>query len=497
LIDEIDLSAQVTSNRLLTDYFRCPSAFGAFEVSGDLSVDSGFFRFGSAGICYGQCSSGPPAESVTDRLHDCSPHVRTTGHSVQLPFDPVQIVENLHRERYRSNTALVRQELDSSKLTRRLYYLARPLLPIAVRKHLQRIYFRDWETIPFPTWPLDCSVENILQELLILSMKSRNVKRVPFIWFWPEGAGSCAAVTHDVETTSGRDFCSDLMDLNDSFGIKSAFQVVPEKRYSVPQSLLDSIVDRGFELNVHDLNHDGHLMERREEFLRRAKQINIYGRKFGAQGFRSAMLHRNLDWYDVLDFSYDMSVPNVAHLDPQRGGCCTVFPFFNGKLVELPVTLTQDYTLFHILKDYSTDLWMKQIGMIRQMHGLIQVIVHPDYIIDKAARQVYAGLLGHLSNLRARGDTWIALPKEVAVWWRQRSKLRLVSEGGTFRIDGEGSQRARIAYAKVEDGKLSYDFGEEPGDLEDMSGYSSDRKSKMDAFEQLQTGVDGGRHGVL
>jgi hypothetical protein len=28
-----------------------------------------------------------------------------------------------------------------------------------------------------------------------------------------------------------------------------------------------------------------------------------------------------------LCFAYDMSIPNVAHLDPQRGGCCTIMPF--------------------------------------------------------------------------------------------------------------------------------------------------------------------------
>ena len=132
-------------------------------------------------------------------------------------------------------------------------------------------------------------------------------------------------VTHDVETSAGRDFCPGLMDLNDSFGIKAAFQIVPENRYSVPQALLDCIRERGFELNVHDLNHDGRLMEDLEEFLRRAKDINLHGRRFGALGFRSAMLYRNIDWYEALDFSYDMSVPNVAHLDPQRGG---VAPFF-------------------------------------------------------------------------------------------------------------------------------------------------------------------------
>ena len=35
-------------------------------------------------------------------------------------------------------------------------------------------------------------------------------------------------MTHDVEGPPGCDFCDQLMDLDDRFGIKSAFQLMPE-----------------------------------------------------------------------------------------------------------------------------------------------------------------------------------------------------------------------------------------------------------------------------
>jgi len=92
-------------------------------------------------------------------------------------------------------------------------------------------------------------------------------------------------------------------------------------------------------------------------------------RKFGALGFRGCCVVSQYRLYHALDFDYDMSIPNVAHLDPQRGGCCTVFPFFNGKMIELPaVTMAQDYSIFHILNDYSIDLWKQQIALIREKH---------------------------------------------------------------------------------------------------------------------------------
>jgi hypothetical protein len=269
-------------------------------------------------------------------------------------------------------------------------------------------------------------------------------------------------MTHDVETTLGRDFSAALMDINDEYEIKASFQVVPEKRYSVPESYLSSIRDRGFEVGVQDLNHDGHLYSTRDEFLRRAELIRQYRKQFGATGFRAAILYRNLDWLPELDFSYDMSVPNVAHLDPQSGGCCTLFPYFIGKTLEIPVTTTQDYSLFHIIGEYTLDLWKKQTRLILRKNGLMNFIVHPDYIVDQKPQQTYRNLLAHLSELRADQNVWLPLPHEVDEWWRARGQMQIVDDGGNLRIGGEGSERARIAYARLENGQLTYSFDANP-----------------------------------
>ena len=197
-------------------------------------------------------------------------------------------------------------------------------------------------------------------------------------------------MTHDVETNKGLDFCTKLMDIDDSFDIKASFQIIPEERYTSSSKLLDKIRRRGFEICVHDLNHDGHLFKNRELFLERAAKINQYGEEMGAEGFRSAALYRNQHWYSVLKFSYDMSVPNVAHLDPQRGGCCTVMPYFLNGILEIPVTTVQDYSLFNVLHDYSISLWRQQTSIILRKHGLMSFIVHPDYIRNFREQQVYS-----------------------------------------------------------------------------------------------------------
>ena len=265
-------------------------------------------------------------------------------------------------------------------------------------------------------------------------------------------------MTHDVESTLGRDACTALMDLDDSFGIKASFQVVPEERYGVSAEFLHGIRKRGFEVAVHDLNHDGHLYRDRKQFLERAAKINEYGKQWDTDGFRAGVLYRKQVWYDALDFAYDMSVPNVAHLDPQRGGCCTVMPYFIGDILELPVTTTQDYSLFNILNDYSIDLWKQQIDLIMQKHGLMSFIIHPDYVISTRERAVYEQLLNYLAGLRSEKGVWFSTPSEVNRWWRQRDQMVLVHDQDRWQIKGEGSERACIAYASERYGQLTLSF---------------------------------------
>src|SRR5262249_46532590 len=183
---------------------------------------------------------------------------------------------------------------------------------------------------------------------------------------------------------------------------------------------LDSIRRRGHELAIHDLNHDGHLYKNKEQFLQRAAKINAYGKEYKTDGFRAGVLYRKQVWYDSLKFAYDMSVPNVAHLDPQRGGCCTVMPYFIGDILEIPVTTIQDYTLFNILGDFSIQIWKQQTEMIRERSGLMSFIIHPDYITEKRECAVYKELLQHLSELREENGVWLTTPSEVNRWWRQR-----------------------------------------------------------------------------
>jgi hypothetical protein len=373
-----------------------------------------------------------------------------------LSSDPAQLIDDLRFERYVSNGRWNRRNFVNWKTIKPVYYRLRPLLPSAIRRKAQRMYFGDWRTISFPAWPVDRTVDRIFEKLLTQSLKTWSVDRIPFIWFWPDGAQSCAIMTHDVEAKPGKDFCSKLMDLDDLVGLKASFQIVPEDRYDVSEEFLETIRQRGFEINIQDLNHDGCLFDDRDQFFGRAEKINLYGKKYGARGFRSAVLYRELDWYGALDFAYDMSVPSVAHLEPQRGGCCTLMPFFIGDILELPLTTIQDCSLFYVLQDYSTSVWKKQASLIAEKHGLANFLVHPDYLLEKRAQDTYKELLECLAHLRDDRKVWIALPGDVETWWRMRSRMRLVPHKDSWRIEGVGKERARIAYASLEDDEIVY-----------------------------------------
>jgi len=443
-------------NTALVDHYRCPDSFADFELKGQLSDDSGYFRFGPDTICYGRSASGFRTSRADGRLYDALGDVTTDGSNVLLPFDPTDVINNLRLERYANHYK--HSALDRWKQSlRNAYYVLRPLMHVNVRRHVQRAHLNGWQNLCFPHWPVDTTVEELCEQLLLLSMKAKGVDTVPFVWFWPDGAQSCVAMTHDVETERGKAFCSELMDIDDSFGIKASIQVVPEGSYNVSAAFIKGIRDRGFDVNIQDLNHDGHLFRNREEFLVRAQRINEYGKAYEAKGFRAAVLYRNLDWYDALEFSFDMSVPNVAHLDPQRGGCCTVMPYFVGDILEIPLTTTQDYMLFHLLNDYSLDLWKAQTELIMEKNGLVSFIVHPDYIIDKKAQGIYRDLLSFLRQLRGEKGIWVAIAGEIDHWWRARSKMRLVDHDGKWRIEGPGAERAKLAFARVVGDRLEYE----------------------------------------
>jgi hypothetical protein len=440
---------------IFADYYRCETDVVQFESSPALASTSGYFTLNGRRL-YGRPPFGVrPSRDLTAVLPEVSAAVERTDHGVRLPFDLAEVVTNLREERYSENGHRLLTRMASAPVAENLYYHLRPMLPVSVRRHLQQFRLRDWQRIEFPRWPVDTTVDDLMRDAMKLALQVSGMTEIPFIWFWPDGAPSCTMLTHDVEGASGLAFCERLMDIDARYGFHASFQLIPEGPNDVWPYAAD-IRARGGEVNLHDLNHDGRLYWDKAQFLDRSRRINEHARQHGCRGFRSGAMYRQQAWYQAFDFEFDMSVPNAAHLEPQRGGCCTVLPYFVGDILELPLTTVQDYSLFFILREYSIDLWREQIAAIRAQNGLISVISHPDYLIGDEERAVYEQLLAHLASLRDAGETWAAQPAEISQWWRKRRAMTLHQEGASWRIEGPDAARARVARASLDGERLVY-----------------------------------------
>ncbi len=145
---------------------------------------------------------------------------------------------------------------------------------------------------------------------------------------WPDGKKFAFVLTHDVEGPDGLAKCRQLMQLEKELGFRSSFNFIPEGEYAVSRELRGELAQNGFEVGVHDLHHDGMLYRSREDFSENARWINHYLKEWGAVGFRSGFMLRNLDWLHELNIQYDASTFDTDPFEPQPDGAGTIFPFW-------------------------------------------------------------------------------------------------------------------------------------------------------------------------
>jgi hypothetical protein len=289
------------------------------------------------------------------------------------------------------------------------YYFLKPAIPQPVRFALRSSYALPLKWALAESWPV-----------------RQASSTVPRGWTgWPAGKSFAFALTHDVEGSRGLERCRQLAELEMRHGFRSSFNFVPEGEYTVPRGLLAWLHDRGFEVGVHDLHHDGSLYTSEKTFKAQARRINRYLEAWNAVGFRAGFMRHNLEWLQELNISYDASTFEHDPFEPQPDGANTIFPFLvrrpdGSSFVELPYTLAQDSTMFLVLRQTTTDLWKRKVDWIAQHGGMAMVIVHPDYMQFGKSRSspgYPAGLYEEfLVYVRERyGDTaWFALPEEVA-----------------------------------------------------------------------------------
>jgi len=323
-------------------------------------------------------------------------------------------------------------------LRNRIYYGLKPFVPEFLRTAIRRKLAMRLRKQIGDVWPIMPGSE-----------------WAPENWpGWPGGKKFAFVLTHDVESKTGVSRCRSLMELELDLGFRSSFNFIPEGSYRVPVELRQELTANGFEVGIHDLKHDGHLFSSRRKFKRRAARINAYAREWGASGFRSGFMLRNLDWLHDLDMQYDASTFDTDPFEPQPQGRHTIFPFWvprptgsssNGQhsainsssrgYVELPYTLPQDFTLFVVLEEKTPEIWLRKLDWIAQHGGMALVDVHPDYlyfddaIIGPREYPVthYKSFLDYVSR-QYDGAYWNATPRQVAEFCARMTKAATATQ---------------------------------------------------------------------
>lgn len=328
---------------------------------------------------------------------------------------------------------------DHFRLTtaRRAYYVLKPVLPRSLTRRLRRLHGGATADDFALGWPLEERWTGFLRAVLAGVAAGRKLPRVRFVHPWPDGFRWALVLTHDVETAEGVERVPMVAELEERLGMRSSFNFVPD-RYRVPPELLGDLRRRGFEVGVHDWNHDGKLFNSRSRFERRARAINRQLQTWRASGFRAALTLRQPDWMQHLDIDYDLSFFDTDPFEPMPGGTMSIWPFRVGRFVELPYTLVQDYTLSAVLAERTCDVWTEKASHIAANWGMALLNTHPDYLGREVDLSIYVSFL---EAMREHDDCWFALPGEVATWWRTRQQAGY----------GDSLARARTATATLDD----------------------------------------------
>jgi peptidoglycan/xylan/chitin deacetylase (PgdA/CDA1 family) len=307
------------------------------------------------------------------------------------------------------------------------------------RRRFSRIQSRS----VFPRWPTETSLHD-LYAFLFGIVEALTETPPPRLAEWPNGFSWALVLTHDVETAVGYRNVERIALIERELGYRSSWNFVPERDYRLEPDLRARLASAGFEIGVHGLRHDGRDLTPERSFARRLTRMQAYGRQWGARGFRSPGTNRSWSRIARLGFDYDSSYTDSARYEPQPGGCCSLLPYAIGEVVELPITVPQDHTVFDLLRLTDEKLWVEKAMLVRERGGMALVLTHPDYMVEGNALRAYERLLATFVD---DPTVWKALPQQVSDWWRRRAVSGVERRGdGVWSLAGPAAAEGSIVF---------------------------------------------------
>jgi peptidoglycan/xylan/chitin deacetylase (PgdA/CDA1 family) len=277
----------------------------------------------------------------------------------------------------------------------------------------------------FPAWPVEPSIEALRAIHRLARTALGGQPRAP----WPEGRRFAIVLTHDVDDPSNLTTAHALAADEAQHRLRSAWYVVGADR-PPDRAGLQSLLDAGHELGLHDAHHDnrgaflpaGELATRLETCRELIDALQM-------RGYRSPSLLRTKALYGALRdrFAYDSSIPDTSLL-PRRNGCATVLPFQVDGVLVLPLTLPSDGQLLSLGLDADAiaNAWIEKAQWVRSAGGVAMVLTHPEpgFAQEPAVREAYRRFLAWAAT---QADAWHALPRELAAHWSSRPAMRLAT----------------------------------------------------------------------
>ena len=275
--------------------------------------------------------------------------------------------------------------------------------------------------VAFPSWPLEQRFDALRASLWTEAAGRSHVKlESPS---YPGGRRGAVLLTHDIDSRHDLGGIADLRVLERRFGLTSSFGFIPGISWP-DRPTFDGLLADGYEIYCHDIRHDGKLPYKSASAIRgsfeRFFEANAYARP-SVRGFRSGQLLMSSELLRVLAdwFEYDLSLPDTERGGPYGSvaGCASVYPFTIDGLLEIPLTMPQDFFLANVERydsEKMVSVWRDKLEAVLSDGGVAVVNTHPVWTTPKRPGNwtAYEGLLATI----AQANAWVTTPSSLRAW---------------------------------------------------------------------------------
>lgn len=285
---------------------------------------------------------------------------------------------------------------------------------------IDRLHARD-PAVGFPQWPSERRLDD-LRASLWAGAASRAGLRLEAPTF-PDGRRGAVLLTHDIDSRGEISGVQELRELERQFQMPSSVGFIPQVSWP-RQSLIEGLIAEGCEVYCHDERHDGKLpyksVHAMHAAFKRFFDATSYARPL-VRGFRSGQLLMTPELLGVLGdwFEYDLSMPDTERGGPYAptAGCASVYPFLIDGLLEIPLTLPQDFYLTNVERYDAArmlSVWRGKLEGVLARGGVAVVNTHPVWTTPRRAGgwAAYGALLATIAGASA----WVTTPSALRSW---------------------------------------------------------------------------------